>query len=194
MTAGLNFSMLVALIERHYNPGAAPSQHCGAPRRVAMRTSFFIGLGLVVSLAGSARPQAKSFHLYQQSIRGTLGYGLDGRYTVRPHEIVVTIGDGPVVAHQTVTLHSLRLGICGSSNIFSQELLLNDVSLKPHDSYKLPCSNDQNPAAERAPHSELALQHPTGIEWRVSCCPRHWPSDLGSLRGHASRDCGYQIK
>jgi len=116
-----------------------------------MRTSFFIGLGLVVSLAGSARPQAKSFHLYQQSIRGTLGYGLDGRYTVRPHEIVVTIGDGPVVAHQTVTLHSLRLGICGSSNIFSQELLLNDVSLKPHDSYKLPSATIKIPLPKQPP-------------------------------------------
>jgi WD40 repeat protein len=67
----------------------------------------------------------------------SIGYGVDGTYTMKPGEIEVTISGGPVAAHRTVMLHSLQLGICGSS-IFSRELLLNDISLKPGDRYRLP--------------------------------------------------------
>ncbi len=130
--------------------------------------TILVGLLMAPSIAAqdasasAASPQAKpgihsaTFHLYQEQL-GTVGYGIDGRYTVRLDEVVVTIENGPVVAHQTVTLHSLRLGICRSStpegpnNIFSRELLLNDVSLKPHDSYKLPSGTIRIPLPKEPP-------------------------------------------
>jgi hypothetical protein len=88
-------------------------------------------------VAGS--PQSSSIHSgtfdLNQTSAGGVSYGLDGSYTLRSHEVVVTIQAGHVVARQSVVLRSLRLGVCGSSkSFFSRDLGLGDVSLKAGDS------------------------------------------------------------
>jgi hypothetical protein len=92
-------------------------------------------------VAGS--PQSRGFRSgtfdLNQTSAGGVSYGLDGSYTLRSREVVVVIQAGRVVAHQSVVLHSLQLGVCGfSKSFFSRDLGLGDVSLKAGDSYSLP--------------------------------------------------------
>ncbi len=88
---------------------------------------------------------SRSFRLYQESMFEDVRYYVDGTYTVQPHELVVTIQAGPVVAHQNLVLHALRLGLCGVSNVFLREFSLNDASLRPDDSYRLPAETIRIP-------------------------------------------------
>ena len=68
-----------------------------------------------------AQPGAShTFGLYHRNLwQGAVEYSVDGKYVVRPHELVVTIEGGPVVAGRATVLHSLRMGVCGcGGNIF----------------------------------------------------------------------------
>jgi hypothetical protein len=90
------------------------------------------------------RVTSGTFHLYQEWPGGgadtaSLGYGLDGKYILRPHEVVVTIERGPVAAHREVILHSLRVGVCGSpKSYFSPDIKLGDVRLTTGGHYSIP--------------------------------------------------------
>ena len=114
-----------------------------------------------VPTAASVAPlnlRSRTFHLYQRSLAsGAVGYGLDGTYLVRPHEVVITTEGGPLVAHRAVVLHSLRVGICGSSEdgyadgVFSPEIMLNETHLAAGAGYRLPARVIRIPLSKAPP-------------------------------------------
>ena len=114
-----------------------------------------------VPTAASVAPlnlRSRTFHLYQRSLAsGAVGYGLDGTYLVRPHEVVITTEGGPLVAHRAVVLHSLRVGICGSSedgyadSVFSPEIMLNETRLAAGAGYRLPARVIRIPLSKAPP-------------------------------------------
>lgn len=129
-----------------------------------------------------AEPGARSrtFHLYQQSlVSGSVGYGLDGTYVLRPHEVVVTSKGGPLVAHRTVVLHSLRIGICASSvdgyvdNVFSPEIMLNETRLAAGESYSLPARVIRIPLPKTPPEHN----------WLCSILSESGGSDVAEVPG-----------
>jgi hypothetical protein len=123
---------------------------------------------------------SRTFHLYQRSLAsGAVGYGLDGTYVVRPHEVVVTTEGGPLVAHRAVVLHSLRVGICGSSedgyadNVFAPEIMLNETHLAALQGYRLPARLIRIPLSKAPPEQN----------WLCSILSESGGSDVAEVPG-----------
>jgi hypothetical protein len=123
--------------------------------------------------------RSRTFHLYQRSLVGGVGYGLDGTYVVRAREVVVTSEGGPLVAHRAVVLHSLRFGICGSSddgyadNVFSAEIMLNEIRLAAGESYGLPARVIRIPLPKAPPEHN----------WLCSILSESGGSDVAEVPG-----------
>ena len=124
--------------------------------------------------------RSRTFHLYQRSLAsGAVGYGLDGTYVVRPHEVVITTEGGPLVAHRAVVLHSLRVGICGSSDdgyadsVFSPEIMLNETRLAAGAGYRLPARVIRIPLSKASPKQN----------WLCSVLAESGGSDVAEVPG-----------
>ena len=144
-----------------------------------------IGAGAVnLPLDDQTVLRSGTFHLSEEgnSDSATWGvvYGLKGRYTVRPREVLVTLEVGLAITPHPVkvspVLHSLRFGVCYQLPTdqqirmlqqpnAGQELLLNDVTLKYKENFRFPVTTIRIPIPTSTPeHNWLcsSLVQPDG--------------------------------
>ena len=105
----------------------------------------------------TADDRPEGFHLCQRGLgSGGVRYTVDGYCVVRPHEVVVRINAGHVVANETVVLHYLRVGVCGYADghkvdVFARDIPLKETRLAAGDSYTLHAKTIRIPFAKAPP-------------------------------------------
>jgi hypothetical protein len=172
----------------------APSDHVGDPKLGEGQFTFVLSIRDDRLVSGLERDNRSSspdhvesgifphtFHLNQRNLAsGGVGYGLDGTYLLRPHEVVVRTSGGPLLAHRPVVLHSLRIGICGTTedgyvdNIFSPEIKLNEKRLAAREGYRLPAETIRIEVTRALPEQN----------WLCSVLLESGGSDVAEIPGH----------